>query len=343
VAAYLDETSLQAQEITLSYLAQLGAETADFSGLQNILTGVLKKLWASDEPKESGGESIRLLGLPGLCCAAVGGENSRQTSQAITAAWVMLYSGIFLLDKIEDQEMDSDFLEPYTAGQWVNFAAGLLTIAELILLKTQNTNPSIPLEKFKVLGLRFNASLLKIGWGQHLDLDVTQPTLDGCWQIAAAKSGEFFALACYAGACCGTGDETCIQAFETYGFHLGMVIQIANDLEGLLGKNGKSDLTRDKVTLPVAYALETLPYPDATILQAMLRSAAAEPSAEQAIRDQLWRCGAVLYIFLEAEKHALDARNALQDLVLDPAIGAILSSLPETIVQRNAKWIVSGK
>ena len=69
--------------------------------------------------------------------------------------------------------------------------------------------------------------------GQHRDLSIEHLNLEHWSQIAAAKSGEFFSLACRSGARLGKIDQRRIAGYSTFGFHLGMMLQILDDLVDL--------------------------------------------------------------------------------------------------------------
>src|SRR3990172_12240121 len=98
--------------------------------------------------------------------------------------------------------------------------------------------------------------------GQHADLVNPQPDLEQWLEIAGAKSGELFALACRCGARLATNDPARLKGFSDFGHHLGILLQILDDLEDL--KPGSGVETPDlspKVSrsLVVAYALDVLP------------------------------------------------------------------------------------
>jgi geranylgeranyl pyrophosphate synthase len=77
------------------------------------------------------------------------------------------------------------------------------------------------------------------------------------WQVARQKTGEFYSLASRSGARVATDDHKCIDLHSDFGHHLGMLIQIGDDMNGLwTNNNQRSDLLSGKWTLPVAYIYE---------------------------------------------------------------------------------------
>lgn len=90
------------------------------------------------------------------------------------------------------------------------------------------------------------------------DLDITQATYE---EIIERKTARFLAGCCEMGAIMGGATETEAAALRSYGHHLGMAFQIADDLLDFLGdpkKTGKplgTDLRDGRVTLPLIHAL----------------------------------------------------------------------------------------
>ncbi len=132
------------------------------------------------------------------------------------------------------------------------------------------------------------------------------------WQIVAAKSGAFFELGCRAGALLGDVAEEDTTPYAEYGRHLGLLIQIANDLAGLLDEDGSSDLIHRKPTLPVIYAFSVAPEPQAEQLRRAWTAGAHDAQARREVRRLVIELGAPQYVFVEAERHYRRARQALE-------------------------------
>jgi len=92
------------------------------------------------------------------------------------------------------------------------------------------------------------------------DLTVAQETYE---EVIERKTARFLAGCCETGAIIGGGTEAECAALRSYGHHLGMAFQIADDLLDFLGNpdvTGKplgTDLRDGRVTLPIIYALRT--------------------------------------------------------------------------------------
>ncbi|GAB4454868.1 MAG: polyprenyl synthetase family protein [Armatimonadaceae bacterium] len=90
------------------------------------------------------------------------------------------------------------------------------------------------------------------------DLNISQETYE---EVIERKTARFLAGCCETGAIIGGGTEAECAALRSYGHHLGMAFQIADDLLDFCGdpaKTGKprgTDLRDGRVTLPLIHAL----------------------------------------------------------------------------------------
>jgi geranylgeranyl diphosphate synthase type I len=285
-------------------------------------------LIAAPPAKDASGQGragLPYLELPGLCCEAAGGTRPRADS--VAAAWVLLYQAAHLLDNVEDG--DVDIALPFAAGPKINIATGLLASAGLALCDLPDSASA------QAIRGDFHQSVLQMCAGQHLDLTAKTPALEQCWQIAEAKSGAFFALACRSGARLADDDCARTHLFGEFGRHLGVLVQIGDDIGGLWFVNGeRSDLAADhRWTLPMAYAVSVIPEADGNRLQQLLsirnagtlhESSAGQGrglrEAEDEIRRLVIEHGALLYLTIEAERRRQQAEAAL--LKTDPSPAA---------------------
>ena len=272
------------------------------------MTQALSSLPGQSAPVEQNQTGV--LNLPSLVCRAVGGEF--ECLVTISKAWKLLYAASYLLDKIEDRELLSGIFSQYDTGVLTNFATGLILQAEIALINAVVKKESSS-ESGEHFLIAFNQMALAVCAGQHQDLSSSNITLDQAWEIAAGKSGAFFALGCRLGAYAGAESSETEEAFTTFGYCLGLLIQLANDVEGLWGEY--NDLSRGKVTIPVAYALEVLPPPEKDKLTHYLDS--PNSHQETTIRKLLLTNGALVYMALEAEKIKQRGKKALDSLSLN--------------------------
>lgn len=166
------------------------------------------------------------IALPGLCCQAAGGD-PRQAAP-VAAAWVLLYTAAHLFDSVQDGDPPDPWWEPLGQGAAINVATGLLASAGLVLRQLGSPPPVA-----QQLSEDFQRTVLQMAGGQHADLSRGPLSLHTAWSIAEAKSGAFFRLACGAGARLAAAPPPVVDRFGDYGFNLGLIVQIGDDLEDL--------------------------------------------------------------------------------------------------------------
>jgi geranylgeranyl diphosphate synthase type I len=253
---------------------------------------------AGSEPAQS----FSFLFLPALCCQAAGGDPDRTVG--VAAAWVLLYTAAHILDELEDGEIARD------ASLNINAATGLIFTAFNALTHLQNLD--IADRALLVVIEDFVSTPLRMCSGQHADLAMTALSLERGWKIAGAKSGAFFALACRAGACLANVEDRVVEYYSQFGYHLGMLVQICDDLQGMrLNAESCSDLAAGKRTLPMLYALSVTPPPIRERLWQALQAAPHDPAAEAVARQLIEEAGALLYLTVEASRHSKQAEAAL--------------------------------
>ena len=71
--------------------------------------------------------------------------------------------------------------------------------------------------------------------------------------VAGAKSGSLFRLGCRAGAMVASAPPEVVGQYGDFGFNLGVVAQMWNDLQGLAGVQGKGDSEQQR-SLPILAA-----------------------------------------------------------------------------------------
>lgn len=251
--------------------------------------------------------SIRgLRELPAFVCMALGGK--KEFAKQLNKAWELVYLAFHILDKIEDQEIDNA-LTQYDVGVLTNVTTGLILQAELILAKLKDSMEKAYGNKRRLLIL-FNRLALDVCAGQHTDLSSSENSLPQAWKIASGKSGKFFALECKLGAYIATENFEQIKKLEEFGHCVGLLLQIANDVEGLWSQEEEvGDLLQGKVTIPIAYALWVLPERKRAVLREYLNNPTA--NTEDDMRVMIIENGALVYLALEAEKIRQQAKSIL--------------------------------
>ena len=170
--------------------------------------------------------------LSELWCVGLGGNGNQVIG--ITAAWFLLQLAAYWLDKVEDQEWENTSLASLDPGTISNLATGMIFLAQLILNRLEKDD-GIDSSTASELRVMFSVSILNVCGGQHIDLTSPLCMLDDVLNNFEKKSGYFFALACYAGARLATDDPLQLNACQDYGKNLGVLLQIADEREDLVG------------------------------------------------------------------------------------------------------------
>ncbi|MEA3397129.1 MAG: polyprenyl synthetase family protein [Chloroflexota bacterium] len=257
--------------------------------------------WVTDAVRQS-----PFLRLPLLCCQATGGDPAHAIP--IAAAWHLLHCAAHLLDDVEDQSLEP----PLDPARVVNWATALTFIAQLLLLRPARWE--LPTARVLTLSEIFNAASLRICAAQDTDLAAGQEgnlSLDDYWRIAVAKGGTPLALACRAGAMLGTQPQTEVDNYATFGYHLGVLVQLGDDLHALWTPRGRGDLITAGQTLPVVYTLTVASSEARTLLYSLLHRALDDPAALRELQTLLSSQGALHYLTLQAGKQHHLAREAL--------------------------------
>jgi competence protein ComQ len=252
-----------------------------------------------------------LTSLPILCCQATDGD----VHQAIpvAAAWRLLHLAAQVLDDVEDRELDRTFWVSMSTSQTLNAATGLIFAAQLALSGLPRLG--VPASLALALLDDFGRTTLRVCAGQHADLAAQNGanlSLEQYQAIVAAKSGDCFALACRAGAMLGTKDSRRVAHYTEFGYNLGVLVQISDDLVGLQESGQRNDLAAGQQTLPILYALSVAPPKQQVVLRELLLKAPGDVSAEAEARQTIISLGALAYLLIEAQVHRRRAKHALQ-------------------------------
>lgn len=259
---------------------------------------ILRTIVEPKLPVEPWPETAALADLVELCCLAHGGD--RRSCEHLAAAWNILYTALYLLDSVEDGDLSAGPWSKWGAGAAINFSTGLLATTGALLGQLEDAGVSVAIARR--VRADFFTTLLRMAAGQHHDLTLDEPTLEQCWQIAEAKSGQLFGLACHAGALLAGAEEQQAACCKEFGQILGVLIQVGDDLDDLWSQPGKSSdlLSGDRWRLPVAYAMTVLPLAQREQVRNLLHAAQFDPAAEAEARSEILAAGAALYLAAEA-------------------------------------------
>jgi geranylgeranyl pyrophosphate synthase len=240
--------------------------------------------------------------LPRLCCQAAGGDPD--LTDEISAAWLLLYLATHLVDSVEDEDYSAQVDVLGGIGPAINVANGLFLSAALLL---NQLHGSIHTREMAVkISTDFFNTILVMTSGQHQDLVIDMMTLDQWWQVAEAKAGAFFSLACRSGAQLAVDDPQVIIGYSDFGLQLGVMLQIHDDFEDLRDIVASEHISASlnlKRSLAAAYALTVLPDAEKTRLSMWIESSPYEPEIIRNIIEIMDDCGAGLYMATKLKHH----------------------------------------
>lgn len=204
-------------------------------------------------------------GLMRICYLLAGGQG--QCPERLSRIVEVLHAGSLVIDDIQDESttrrgapaLHRKYGLPIAlnAGNWMYFLAlslvgqlGLGSEAQLSVHKT------------------INATLLRCHHGQGLDLtsligDLSRPQIYGVVQATSElKTGALMALAAELGGVAADASEEVLCTLGTFGRDVGVILQMLDDLGGLLSEKrchkGHEDLLLGRATWPWAWLCRDL-------------------------------------------------------------------------------------
>jgi hypothetical protein len=285
-----------------------------------------QQLWEVLDRWDTGDQTIGI--LPRLTCEANGGD--LHLAAPVTVAWRLARLAAKLFDDVEDGEASGQ------PAEVINTAIGLLFVAHLALdgpvLRGVNSG------LVRRLAQAFDRATLRACAGQHADLAAsrcrtTNVSPEAWLEIVGAKSGELLAWAAWAGALVAGADEHTLACYHEYGYHLGVLLQVADDFDGVWHPEDASDLATGQLTLPVCYGLAVAKAEERDCLKALLKQTAqGDEAAGVRARQLLTDLGAQAYLLVVGRVHHRQTVEALRGADSASPAGQRLVALPDRIL-----------
>jgi competence protein ComQ len=158
-----------------------------------------------------------------------------------------------VLDEVEDGDQ-SPLVEAVGTAQALNIATALIILPQALLADL--TMIGIAPARAALLARTLAEAGLTATGGQHRDLlgeRNTALSYNEAIEIARMKAGALIAGACKLGALVGTDDPELLARYHAWGLHYGTAAQLSNDLHDAEDGEDKSDIARQKGTLPLLY------------------------------------------------------------------------------------------
>lgn len=249
--------------------------------------------------------------LPLIVCEAISGYFKH--ALPVAAAFYLLEKAAETFDDIEDSDSSEALSAKYGSAMATNVGTTLLILAEKAVtrLKERGVEDKITIRVIDEV----NSSFITACAGQHLDLSLSLNVAvseDMYIQVSAMKSASIIGCTCRVGALLATENQQLIDMFAKYGYYLGIVSQIANDILGITQEN---DILKPKITLPMIYALNQVDNEARDILELSLSRRSEASFDPKSIKDLLFRTGAIHYSTIKMEFYKQQALDVLSKLV----------------------------
>jgi octaprenyl-diphosphate synthase len=166
------------------------------------------------------------------------------------------------------------------------------------------------------------------------NLDLDEPSY---FAIIEGKTAELTAVSCRLGAHYAGADGLLTEALESYGRHLGIAFQIADDVldiwgeERVTGKSLGTDLEKQKLTLPVIRLIQTSDAVTAETVRHLLNE--TRGAGRKQLIPLLEETGSLEYSWQQARWHVNQAVSALDCLPKSEPV-AVLRFVAEYTLRR---------
>lgn len=269
--------------------------------------------------------------LPMACCQAVNG-NARD-AVPVSAALIAAEVCVRILDDLEDKDRPGQLWQKVGDARAWNYASAIHILSFEILSQA----PFSP-QVFHRINQLFIDAVFYISLGQERDLMGATRTIDDYWRAIELKTSTAYSAACASGAMVGTDNPELIEACRVFGHHVGLAIQIFNDMESIWQPEGMTDLEQRKITLPLLYGL-SCDHPERDELSSIVaaKTIATHAARVKEILDNIDTRTFLIWATLKEREQALEAiricpnsegREALESYITS-MFGDIDSLLPE--------------
>lgn len=163
---------------------------------------------------------------------------------------------------------------------------------------------------------------------------------DTCLAIIGSKTAQLFGAACQTGALVTGATEVQAKALFSYGYNLGLVFQITDDIldytatDAKRGKKVGDDFREGKITLPVVYAYQKASESERQFIEQAFQATESTSEQLEQMTDLIKKYGGFEDCFSKAlafQKSALDSLESLRETgCLSPASTLIFDVLWDT-------------
>ncbi len=236
------------------------------------------------------------MAIPLMMTQAAGGQLRDGVPFAVT--WTLMSAAVRILDDCADDDNPRALHRQVGVGRALNYATALLQLATALLRALPAEMGSDELIE------EYAAASLQLASGQDRDLTGDIEDLAAYLRIVEDKTCAGYVFACYGGARVAGAPEPVLTACRQAGYHLGLVLQLLDDLESARLPGG--DLAQGKRTFLVWHGLAREEHPAAAELRrhALDPQAALDPQRIRLLLHELEAPRSVLAAALEERRLA---------------------------------------
>ena len=251
-----------------------------------------------------------------------------ETGLPFAVAWTLTSAAVRIIDDCGDDDEPRALHRSVGIGRAINYSSALLQLSTLVL-------HAMPAELGRDdLVSEYAAASLQLAAGQDRDLLGEIADLEQYVRVVQDKTCAGYVFAAFGGARVANPAPPVIEACREAGYHLGMVLQLLDDLES--ARLARGDLAQGKRTFPIWHGLARTDHPAREELRALVFGEAPARHADR-IRTLLDELGAPHAVLAEAER---ERGLALAALARCPGGGALLAAYFDTIFADTAELVV---
>ena len=311
-------------------------ELAPYYGMISYHLGWVDQSFCPSEQRP--GKRLR----PVLCllsCEACGGDWGQAVPAAATLE--LLHNFSLIHDDIEDGSPQRRH-RPTVWSLWgeaqaINVGDGLFAISRLALqrLSERGISPEKIVRAFRYV----DETCLQLTEGQYLDLafeEQERVTVDMYTEMIGKKTAALMACSTQLGALLATDDEFVIDSYRSFGYQLGLLFQIVDDMLGIWGSSeatGKGvgeDIISKKKSLPVLYALQ-----QSDELRDIYRQESMDAEQQQIVMERLESLSARQYAEEMAARYLELALDTLENTRIQNQAQENLRKIAHFLVERQ--------
>ncbi len=318
-----DQINLLIQPELDALQVRMKSEMKSDIGLLNLITEYLLK---------SKGKQMRPMLV--FLAAKICGQSNDKTIVAATMIELLHTATLVHDDVVDEAETRRGFLS--INAKWKNKAAVLLgdfMLSRGLLISLENN-------QYELLQIMSNAvkemsegELLQIEKAMKLDIKE-----EIYYDIISKKTASLIKTACLAGCHSVIDDKNMHAVMAEIGQNIGMAFQIKDDLLDLgkddIGKPLAIDIKEQKMTLPLIYTLDKVPFLEKMKLLTYIRFRNTSKSAIATIVEAIEVNGGISYAETKMNAYTSKAKELLQTLPDNPYRDA-LHSLIDYVVMRK--------